>query len=801
MCCCDSGATVSSTFYLDSAPRSVDDGAKTTKYSYDGAGARVARADTPDTAGTSYLTTYAYLDAGLVSSMSSSVVASGSTSWTYDAAGRPLQEVDPNGQKVTTTFTADNTLASRQLASSGGTTLASWSYLYNEDYQQTQQAFSGQGASGGTLYTATLCYHYDAASRLDTLSTAAATCPAPPAANISWDHDGNRLTSTDLTSAQTTTASYRADNSIATTTPSGGATQTYGYYPFGGLCEDGASVYGYDGFDRLSKLTKTSTSSCPASYPSTPVPAATYSYDGLDRQASHTEVTSPATTLHYDGLTANVAVETGPILGPVVVDVPYVLDPSGGKHALAPSGASSLAQFLTDDGHGNLSTATDGTQLVQCTVRYDPFGTPIRPQSATNPCNTGTTSSDHFYRGARRDATTADYQFGSRTYDPGKASFLTPDSYRTGGSGTNLGVGTDPLTENTYGYVNGDPVNLVDPNGHYACRTEGVGSGGCTPYENAYQAVQERGGDTIAAQAAGQRVQASADQLVPLRREMRQRFAPYQRLNQLNMSYVSDYLTLIDESQSEDCGFARLRCTVLAHAAGGLAGGIAGDLRSAGGTVVGGVSTGLSAAGSGLVWVGGQLVDTGQAVVAGGRRAAATVEGVVAAVPGVARGVAGAVLRPIGGALESVGTRVGTTLETIGEGAIKGGSALTGIGALVTGGYAAYEQWQQTGGMPLWERVTRSLFTGASVGGYSYFGSVVGAEAGTAIGGALCTPFGPEGTAACGVAGGVTGAWFGGVEGARFGWWVADSINDVYAPRPTSARSTALGPVAYCGAC
>jgi RHS repeat-associated protein len=119
-----------------------------------------------------------------------------------------------------------------------------------------------------------------------------------------------------------------------------------------------------------------------------------------------------------------------------------------------------------DDGRGNISTVTTSTGALACTVRYDPWGSPLSAQSPQNPCQSGSTINDHFYRGQRLDPITASYQLGDRTYTPGKASFLNPDTYRTAPPEQALSVQADPLTENRYAYVNGDPVNLSDPSGH-----------------------------------------------------------------------------------------------------------------------------------------------------------------------------------------------------------------------------------------------------------------------------------------------------------------------------------------------
>jgi len=61
-------------------------------------------------------------------------------------------------------------------------------------------------------------------------------------------------------------------------------------------------------------------------------------------------------------------------------------------------------------------------------------------------------------------------QLGDRTYDPSKNSFLSPDLFQEETSGEDLFLQTDPLTENAYTFVDGDPMNQFDPSGHmYTC--------------------------------------------------------------------------------------------------------------------------------------------------------------------------------------------------------------------------------------------------------------------------------------------------------------------------------------------
>ena len=478
----EGGSTLRATYYLDNSPRTVDDGSRTTQSTYDGLGSPAALATLVDGTSTRYLSTYSFGDAELPSSLTNTAVTgSGSTSWTYDAAGRAQKETDPSGVAATSTFNPDNTLASLVLTNSTGGMLANWSYAYDSDYRITQQKFSGTGAGVVNAQQSTLCYHYDAASRIDgfQMLPAGASC-APVPSTITHDHDGNRLAYTDPATNLATTYAYNADDSIASAQQTGMATPTlFTYTPAGALASDGCATNSYDGFNRLTQYQSSGAAGCPAAT------TKTYAYDGLDRQRS-----SGSTTVHFAGLGPSVAAETNG-----ATDTAYLLDPDGRATGAAVENGSPAPQYLTDDGHGNIATTTNASQAVVCTTRFDPYGTPIGAASASNPCNTGSTIADVFFGGGRRDTTTGRYQLGSRTYDPGKASFLTQDSYRAAPSSADLSVGTDPLTENRYNYVNGDPVNLVDLNGHNPCSYEGTGSDGCSADQNRALAASDRGSD------------------------------------------------------------------------------------------------------------------------------------------------------------------------------------------------------------------------------------------------------------------------------------------------------------------
>jgi RHS repeat-associated protein/uncharacterized repeat protein (TIGR01451 family) len=463
------GSTITANYYLDDLPRNVGDGTRTTRSSYDGSGTRYQRRD--DTSSTNYPTQYGINDAGLVTSMKATALTGTSgttTTFTYDGSGRPAVRTDQNNIATTHTFAPDDTLTQLTVATSGSSPYETWSYAYDKDKRVTAQTYGGWPVNHPYVSEVS-SYAYDGAGHLRSFQAG-----TDPARTVTWDHDGNRLSYPykDASGASyTATQTYNADDSVATRTDQFGGPFARTYAPWGGLTNDTCSSFAYDPFDR-----QASVSVCAGG-----IPTLTHTYDGLDRQrtADLGDGNGP-TTVHYDGLSSSVAMETTN----AGVDTVNELDAGGAPIARAVKSASHPpVEVMNDDGTGNVTVLT--TSALECTARFDPFGTPLKTDthgeinSSTQACNSGDTGNggatstntarnDIWFRGGRRQMNTGQYQFGSRTYDPNRASFLTPDSYRADDSSKDLSIGTDPLTRNTYGYVNGDPVNLIDPDGHWA---------------------------------------------------------------------------------------------------------------------------------------------------------------------------------------------------------------------------------------------------------------------------------------------------------------------------------------------
>lgn len=530
-----SGRTVAGSFYADGLPREVRSGARRTAWSYDGAGAPVRRGEGP-ASGALAVTFYDRSDAGLVSAMRAPLDGTngelGRSSWTHDRLGRPVSGTRPDGSTQTWGWRADDLLGTTKVQGAGGgmDMLASWQYGYDElgrilsqDYMgkgsgatQNADPGSGSGTAGaepGTGQMVSYSSSYDTAGRLATFTDAKGK------RTVSFDKDNNRTVYGRAGEPEPSSYGYRADGSIAasTTTDSTGTSRErqYAYAPFGGVVDDGCTAYGYDGFDRLTRTGPTGQPATPPEAGCATMPDVTFGYDGMDRQISRTTsaalgLPGSSTAFDYDGWTGSLTRQdtTGGPTGTAGV-LAYTLAADGNTTTAAKTG--SPAEFLFDDGTGSTgltttrSTTTGGAtgtapapmpapttspapdtgtgapepgdERVRCVSRYDAYGTPDGNTAlpVTGACASGSAHNDTFYRGNRREGSTGNYQLGSRTYDPAKAGFLTPDSYRTGGSNANASIGIDPLTRNTYAYVNGDPINLSDPDGHR--QIEGTGEG------------------------------------------------------------------------------------------------------------------------------------------------------------------------------------------------------------------------------------------------------------------------------------------------------------------------------------
>ncbi|MDB5932961.1 MAG: hypothetical protein JWQ01_305 [Massilia sp.] len=347
---------------------------------------------------------YTYFAKGLRQSMT--VFGQPALSYTYDAGNR-LTRIDQaagaanNNVPQSIAFTYD--AAGRRIRTiyMNGMTRDN---SYDDAGQLTAIIYSN--ADGSVL--GDLTYTYDSGGRRIATSGSLARAALPDALPDAAVDAANRLTAA--------------------------GTQTLTYDANGNLSGDGSRHYVWNARDQLVQITDNAGAVIAA-----------FTYDALGRRQTKT-VDGAATGYVYDG--SNIVQELAGAISansdPATVKASYV--GAGLDEVFAQlSGTGQSAAILTylTDGLGSTIRLVDaaGAKVVEYT--YDPYGNTTADATVSNPFQ---------YVGRENDGTGL-YYFRARYYSPHLARFISSDPI-----GLNAGI-------NTYAYVRGNPISLVDPFG------------------------------------------------------------------------------------------------------------------------------------------------------------------------------------------------------------------------------------------------------------------------------------------------------------------------------------------------
>jgi RHS repeat-associated protein len=379
--------------------------------------------------GSAGLTSYAYNGDGLPASVAD---AAGTTSYTYDNADRLSTLANPvTGTTATYSYNSDSLVT----GISYGSGKDSQSFGYDSQRRLTSDAL--KSSSGGTV--ASVGYGYDADSEITSEST---TGLAGAASNTYTYDEAGRLTSWD----NGTTATAYGYDSNGNLTRDGSKTQTFDARDE--LTGDGAHGYAY------------TARGTPSSEPGAGGPLSvafdaygdqasagtrSYGYDALGRLAADTAPAGTSYAFSYVGSTGTMASDGASA---------YAWDPSGSVLAGsgAPGGGAGGALALTD-AHGNqVGQFTAAGASVSGSRAYDPWG------SVTGA--SGSMTGLLGYQSAWTDATSGKDLMGARWYNPGDGDFTSADT-------VTVSPDPDPAAGNPFAYAADEPLDLVDPTGHY----------------------------------------------------------------------------------------------------------------------------------------------------------------------------------------------------------------------------------------------------------------------------------------------------------------------------------------------
>lgn len=408
--------------------------ADSVKYSYDPIGNRLSMTDPTGTTGYSY-------DA-LNRLASVTFPGSRTVSYGYDKLGNRSEIAYPDGKSVEYTYDESHNMA----------TVADWqgnqtTYTYDDASDLTKTQYPN-----GTHTD----YTYDDAGRLTSTSTKGASGNNISVYSYTLDPVGNR-TKTTYGSGATETYTYDVLNRLTKAAYLGGTTKTYTYDPVGNRLSLGSTNYTYDDSNPLLSAGSTSYG-YDANGNQISRGSDTFTYDQENRLTRATVGGNTSTsTYNGDGLrmshTANGNATN--YTWDVASGIPSVLQDGAytyvyGIGIISQTDSSGNTFFYHQDALGNTRSLTDSTGTKVAGWDYDAFGA-VRAQS-------GTASTIYRYTGQQLDSDSNLYYLRARYYDPSIGRFTSRDSFS--------GFTGNPQSQNLYGYVLNNPINLVDSTGH-----------------------------------------------------------------------------------------------------------------------------------------------------------------------------------------------------------------------------------------------------------------------------------------------------------------------------------------------